>query len=177
MDADKKKVIFIFGGLIIFLVATSIFMRSTTSSIREERGTKRLEKNSTRIDAPQQKEDKETMISSITVRIGDKAFKMSVDKGAAGQEFAKATPFELDMADLNGNEKYYYSGEALPKSEFKPGRIEAGDVMLYGDDCIVIFYESFDSEYSYTRLGKIQDTTGLAEALGGGSATVMFTKD
>ena len=48
----------------------------------------------------------------------------------------------------------------LLTNSYKPGRVEAGDVMLYGDDCLVIFYESFDTEYSYTKIGYID---GLPE--------------
>ena len=177
MDADKKKIIFIFGGLVLFLAATSIFMRTTTNSIREERGTKSIDKNSTHIDAPQEKENQTTGITSIMMRIGDEAFKINVDSGKAGQEFARSTPFELEMDDLNGNEKYYEGDDKLPKNEYEPGHIEAGDVMLYGDDCIVIFYKSFDTTEKYTRLGKIQDASRLAEVLGSDRVSISFTKD
>lgn len=177
MDADKKKIIFIFGGLVLFLAATSIYMRSTTNSIREEHSVKSIDKNSTHIDAPQEKDNKTTGIASIMMRIDDRAFEISIDSGKAGQEFAKATPFELEMDDLNGNEKYYEGDDKLPKNEYAPGHIEAGDVMLYGDDCVVIFYKSFDTTEKYTRLGKIQDATGLAEAVGSGRVSISFTKN
>ena len=84
--------------------------------------------------------------------------------------FLKMLPFELIMKDLNNNEKYVYLDKTLPTDSYNPGRVEAGDVMLFGDNCLVIFYESFDTEYSYTKIGHID---GLPE-LGAGDVVVKF---
>ena len=83
-------------------------------------------------------------------------------------------PLELDMSELNGNEKYYYLVTLLPSNPSRPGRIEAGDLMLYGSDCVVLFYQSFDTSYSYTRIGRLTNAEGIAEAAGTGSVTVTF---
>ena len=33
--------------------------------------------------------------------------------------------------------------------------------MLYGNNCLVIFYKSFDTSYSYTRIGHIENLEDL----------------
>ena len=38
----------------------------------------------------------------------------------------------------------------------------------------MLFYDTFETTYAYTRIGAINDPTGLAEALGYGPATVTF---
>ena len=47
--------------------------------------------------------------------------------------------------------------------------------MLYSGDCVVLFYGTAGG-YSYTRIGKIADVSGLAAALGTGSVSVKFEK-
>ena len=78
------------------------------------------------------------------------------------------------MSELNGNEKYYYLENSLPVDSISPGRINSGDLMLYGSDCVVLFYESFSTTYRYTPLGRVDNPAGLAQALGSGNAKVTF---
>lgn len=78
------------------------------------------------------------------------------------------------MSEMNGNEKYHYLSENLPTDSYRPGTIQTGDLMLYGSSCVVLFYETFSSGYSYTRLGQIDNPKGLAAALGGGDVSVRF---
>ena len=48
--------------------------------------------------------------------------------------------------------------------------------MLFGDNCVVIFYQSFDTPYSYTCIGRIADAEKLTEAIDGQGAYVSFEK-
>ena len=49
--------------------------------------------------------------------------------------------------------------------------------MLYGSTTLVVFDQSYDSSYAYTRLGRVDDPTGLAQALGKGSVRIGFSKN
>jgi hypothetical protein len=83
----------------------------------------------------------------------------------------------LDMAELNGNEKHADLLQALPADASRPGTIRNGDLMLYGSNTLVVFYKSFRSSYSYTRLGHVNDPAGLEQVLGQRSITIVFSKD
>jgi len=60
----------------------------------------------------------------------------------------------------------------LPVNAKKPGTIRAGDLMLYGDDCVVLFYKTFQSSYSYTKIGHISNIRGLEDLLGNGNIII-----
>jgi hypothetical protein len=81
------------------------------------------------------------------------------------------------MSELNGNEKHGDLPKALPSNASRPGTIRNGDLMLYGTDSLVVFYVTFNSSYSYTRLGRVDDPAGLAQALGPRGVRVVFSKD
>ena len=83
-------------------------------------------------------------------------------------------PLTLNMRELNGNEKYYYLDTGLTTNASRPSEINAGDIMLYGTNCLLLFSKSFSPSYSYTPIGHIDDPTELAEALGSGSVQVTF---
>lgn len=118
----------------------------------------------------------ETMNRNITVKIGETSFSATLEDNQTARVFSAMLPVTLNMDELNGNEKYYYLSENLPTNTFRPGTIHTGDLLLYGSNCIVLFYETFTSSYSYTSLGKIDNPDGLAVALGKHNVMVTFEK-
>jgi hypothetical protein len=83
----------------------------------------------------------------------------------------------ISMTELNGDEKYFRLSDNLPVNAANPGTIQVGDLMIYGSRTLVIFYKSFATSFEYTRLGRIDDTSGLAAALGSGSVDVTFEQE
>ena len=112
---------------------------------------------------------------NITLTIGTKTFSAVLEDNDTSRAFVSLFPLTLDMSELNGNEYYNYMETSLPAASANPKKISAGDIKLYGSNCVVIFYKSFSTSYSYTTLGKISDTTGLFDALKSGGGKVTFS--
>ena len=81
------------------------------------------------------------------------------------------------MQELNSNEKYAYLSFTLPTDAQRYRQIQKGDVMLYGNSCLVVFYKTFNTSYSYTPIGRIVDTQDLESALGKDDITVVWTAE
>lgn len=112
--------------------------------------------------------------ADMTIQIDDKVFFATLYDNETAAAFRAMLPLTLTMSELNGNEKYDYLADTLPANAKKAGTINAGDIMLYGANCVVLFYETFTTSYSYTNIGHIEDVTGLRDAVGVGSVTVVF---
>jgi len=113
--------------------------------------------------------------AGVTVAIGGVSFAVELTENDTAAAFQALLPTTFSMQELHGNEKYVYLDASLPADSSAVGSIQAGDLMLYGDNCVVLFYESFSSSYSYTRIGRITNTDGLAAALGSGAVSVAFS--
>ena len=114
----------------------------------------------------------DTLKSTIKIKVGNKTFTATLLNSSTADSFKSLLPLRLTMTDLNDNEKYFHLSTDLPVQSIKPGTIQSGDLMLWGSNSFVIFYKTFSTSYSYTRLGKIDDPSGLAEALGKGDVVV-----
>ena len=112
--------------------------------------------------------------NTMTLTANGTEFTAELEDNETAAAFKAMLPITLDMNELNGNEKYFYLDSALPSSSYRPGTINAGDIMLYGNNCIVVFYETFPSSYSYTKIGHITDTTKLKDALGTENIEINF---
>lgn len=111
----------------------------------------------------------------ISVTVGGKTFTATLADNETANAFKALLPLTLNMSELNGNEKYHYLSNSLPTNQSNPGTIHAGDIMLYGSSCVVLFYKTFNTSYRYTTIGHIDDPAGLANAVGSGNTTVTFS--
>ena len=106
-------------------------------------------------------ESENKMVSNIKVIVGGKTYNAKIEENETAQSLVNMLPLELNMSELNGNEKYIYLDKTLPTNSYSPKHIEVGDIMLYGNDCLVVFYKSFDTPYSYTKIGHIENFVNL----------------
>ena len=97
-------------------------------------------------------------------------FSVVLEGSTLAENVIERLPGRFTMTDLN--EKYYTLPQSVSTDAVNVHNIEAGDVMLYGDQTLVIFYKSFSTNYSYTKIGHIEKATGLEEALGTGVVEV-----
>ena len=106
-------------------------------------------------------------MTTIQVIINGQEFEAELNDNEAARQFTEMLPIQLDMEDLHDNEKYFYFSD-----DFDTADEELKEI--YDSKCLVLFYESFETTYQYTPLGKISDTAGLKEALGAGTAAISF---
>jgi hypothetical protein len=111
---------------------------------------------------------------TMKITIGSSVYTAILYDNATAKAFKAMLPMTLNMSELNGNEKYFYFSNTLPTDSAPGVNIQNGDLMLYGDNCLVLFYESLNTTYNYTRLGKIDNINGLVSSLGTGNVTIKF---
>ena len=111
----------------------------------------------------------------LQVTVNGQNFYGEIYDNETARAFVAMLPMSLNMQELNGNEKYHYFDRALPTNASRPEGIHTGDLMLYGNNCLVLFYKDFTTSYSYTPLGRLENPTGLAQALGDGSVLITFS--
>lgn len=119
-------------------------------------------------------EEKETM--KVNIIMNGANYTATLEDNETVKELINKLPLEITMDELNGNEKYYYMNTSLPTDSKRVGKIKTGDIMLYGSDCLVIFYEDFTTPYSYTKIGKIDNPDSLKDTIGKSSVKVTIKK-
>lgn len=112
--------------------------------------------------------------NTMNITIGQSRFSTELADTQAAKELTALLPLTLEMQDHLSNEKFAELPKSLTRNDATVGRIETGDIMLWGGDTLVVFYESFNSPYRYTRLGKIQNADKLKNAVGAGKVKMTF---
>ena len=116
-----------------------------------------LNKNNNDIEV---KESSDSM-NSVNIIINGKEYNLNLEDNKTTKELLDILPLSISMNELNGNEKYYYLDDNLSTNSYNPSTINKGDVMLYSSNCLVIFYKTFNTSYSYTKIGHIDNLDDL----------------
>ena len=118
--------------------------------------------------------DTPATMNKMKITIGSRTFTATLHENPTVAALKAMLPLTVAMTELNGNEKYFHFSTDLPVNATKPDAIHAGDLMLWQSNSLVLFYKSFRSSYSYTKLGRLDDVSGLAAAVGSGNIKVTF---
>lgn len=112
----------------------------------------------------------------MIMTINHQSYDIALADNPTAKAFLQQLPLTMKMAELNGNEKFAELPAALATDARKPGTIQPGDVMLYGNKTLVLFYETFQTTYSYTPVGKVLSAGSLKKHVGKGDVNVQFTR-
>ena len=95
---------------------------------------------------------------------------------AALTELVKNEPLTIQMSMYGGFEQVGPIGQSLPRDD-QQTTTQAGDIVLYSGNQIVVFYGS--NSWAYTRLGHITDKTPqeLKELLGNGDIAIKISME
>lgn len=171
----KKKESFLVAGLLVICLSACGPNQAASSSSSGENSTSLAEETT----SSQEESEAETTMESATlyVTVGETTFSATFADNAGAQalqELLADGDITLQMSDYGGFEKVGPLGQSLP-TENSQTTTQAGDIVLYQGNQIVLFYGS--NSWSYTPLGKIDDLTGWKEALGDDTVSVTFALD
>lgn len=110
----------------------------------------------------------------LVVTIGGNRFTATLNDNETVKAFISLLPLNINMNEMGGYEKYYYLSQSLPGSPSNVGTTYEGDLMIWSGNCLVLFYTTRSTSYSYIKLGRIDNTAGLRQALGSGNVYVKF---
>ena len=165
----NKIALIIVLALIIICIVIVIMLKNSESSntidnsIEEGliQNSEIVKENTSITTVNENNESEEEMYNTLKISINNKIYIANLEQNETVKEFVNMLPQEFDMSELNGNEKYTYLDTKLPTDSYSPKRIEAGDIMRFGDNCLVVFYKSFDTPYNYTKIGHIENFDDL----------------
>ena len=96
------------------------------------------------------------------------------DSVAALQAIAGGDGLTVSMSMYGGFEQVGSLGQRLPRSD-RQTTTDAGDIVLYSGDQIVVFYGS--NSWAYTRLGRVElSRAEMTDLLANGDVTLRITE-
>lgn len=111
----------------------------------------------------------------LKITVGDQEFLASFEDNSSAREFQELLaqePLTIQMEDYGGFEKVGALDSTLTRNDQRI-TTQPGDVILYQGNQVTIYYGT--NTWSFTRLARITDLTGLTDALGNGTVQVTFS--
>ena len=113
---------------------------------------------------------------SILMKIDDEVVTIAWEDNEsvrALEELLREQPMSIQMSMYGGFEQVGSFGTSLPRDD-KQTTTQAGDIVLYSGNQMVVFYGS--NSWAYTRLGRITDKSAeeLKEMLSDGDVTITL---
>lgn len=192
--------ILLFGGLICVLAYTPFYLKEYKENLNREHQEEKLKEqqekeNNLKIEKDKddtnaktdktedkkeendmEEPEKEPINLNLTIEVNGKKYIAKLEDNDTTRAFLKKLPLEVTMNELNGNEKYYRFDDKLPSNPTQVNKINKGDLMLYEDNTIVLFYDTFDTIYKYTKIGNIEENGMLMTNLGKKEIKVKFSQ-
>lgn len=171
----KKIWCFLLAGLLA--AGLTACGSSSSDEVRlpaEENSVKEAETD-TSVEEEESEEERIMQQNTFYVTVGEETFSAVFADNSGAQSFKELLSdgdLTIEMSDYGSFEKVGSLGQSLPTENIQI-TTQAGDIVLYQGNQIVIFYGS--NSWSYTRLGRIDDLDGWEEALGNGAVSVTFS--
>lgn len=163
----------LFHKQIIAILAIGLLLVGGCSHQSEKEQSQQIE--TAKSDNAREESDKEVDVMRLYVQVNGHTFSATLENNSAVSALIdqlQEGPITLSMSDYAGFEKVGPLGMELPADDTQT-TTQAGDIVLYQGNQIVIFYGS--NTWSYTRIGRIDDLNGWSEALGNGNVDVTFS--
>lgn len=158
---NNKTINYIIVIVFIFVISFAIYY-----VISDEKKEKSSLNNSGNISSEIDDDVEEAIVSldmddEVKIVINNKQYTLKLENNQASFDLLSVVPLNVEMSDLNNNEKYVYLNFSISEEGNYTGSIKKGDVMLYQSNCLVIFYKDFETDYHYTKIGHIDNLANL----------------
>ena len=174
----KKFIILLFATAFVLLPAACGDENMSDSAQTFQKEITQSSTDTENIDATNPEEEVEPMQEkSLKMLIGDAEVEVEWEDNESVETLTKLSesgPLVIEMSMYGGFEQVGSLGESLPRNDVQT-TTEAGDIVLYSGNQIVVFYGS--NSWAYTRLGHITGKTAeeMAELLSGGDVTITIS--
>lgn len=122
----------------------------------------------------EEESEKESEEAAMKLIIGDTEVPVIWEDNASVEELKELLPLTIQMSMYGGFEQVGPIGQSITRDDAQT-TTEAGDIVLYSGNQIVVFYGS--NSWAYTRLGHVElDQKEMAELLGGGDVAITISE-